>query len=127
MITKEDYLNEIYCVIMSSKIENIRVAKEIFKHYDLDIDKEIPDENGNIFCDNCEYCFNCVNCSGCENCKNCWCLSGNNDGINEFSTIDDVTKMRDEPFNEMDNQEFERCIKVIDKHIEIISKNKHDF
>ena len=127
MITKEDYLNEIYCVIMSSKIENIRVAKEIFKHYDLDIDKEIPDEHGNIFCDDCEYCFNCVNCSGCENCKQCWCLSGNNDGINEFSTIDDVTKMRDEPFNEMDNQEFERCIKLIDEHIKIISKNKHDF
>lgn len=47
-MTKEIYLGEIsnvFCDFVT--ITNIQVAYELFKHYNIYLDKEIPDENGN--------------------------------------------------------------------------------
>lgn len=126
MKLKDYYLSEIYMRICDSDIENIQVAYELFKNYGFDLDKEKPNENGNILCDGCENCFNCINCSGCDNCKNCWCLCGLDGCENMFSIVDYVENLRNEPLNEKDKTELQEIIDVIDDHIEMYKSScKH--
>ena len=101
---------------------NIRITLELFKHYGIELDKETPDKNGNILCRGCENCYNCVYCEDCVNCNGCWCLLDEHNVENQFSYIDDMKHMRNEPLTEEDKKDLQECIDIIDGHFKIIFK-----
>ena len=114
MIIKEKYLVGIFIGLTEVSIDNIQVAYELFKHYGFDLNKEKPDRNGNILCEDCENCFNCVFCSDCVDCENCWCLDDSKNETNMFSNVDYIKNLRNEPLNEEDEKDLQRCIEYAD-------------
>ena len=119
---KNFYLSEIYMRISEICNDNIQTTRELFKYYGIDLDKEISNENGNILCVDCENCYNCVYCEACVNCKNCWCLLDVQNVENEFSDINNMKHMRDEPLTEEDKKDLQKGIDIIDDHFKVIFK-----
>ena len=56
-------------------LTNLQIAFESLKLLNIDFDN-IPDENGNIGCINCNGCKNCVFCIDCDKCENCQICAG---------------------------------------------------
>ena len=119
MITKHEYASGLSTAFVENSFNNIQVAYEAFKHYGIDLDKEIPDENGNILCVDCENCHNCINCDACVNCDGCWCLLDERDVKNHFSYINDVKHMRNEPLTEKDKKDLQKCLDFTNYYLDI--------
>ena len=108
--------------LIETHISNIECIRYIFKHYGFNFDSEIPDENGNILCQDCENCFNCVMCQDVKNCKNCW-FNWEYDNIeDEFSNDMSTSSMRDEHLTNEDYENINKCIKFME-HIRLSFEN----
>ena len=119
MLTKRDYLSGIAAALTENSFDNIQVAYEVFKHFGIDLDKETPDENGNILCKDCENCHNCVNCEACNNCDGCWCLCGI-DNENHWCMCEDALKnFANRPLTEKDKKDLQKCLDFANYYLRI--------